>query len=124
MFRRGLEIQEEGMREKGIEESKSLNLKLYKMRRAIEIIKTLNNEGWIDKAEEIIGKKSSWSDDNYDFFAERSEEQRDTDREILSLAHKIQKEEWKELWKIIEGQDRENISYDEYDGSDIRGWWD
>jgi hypothetical protein len=124
MLKRGLEIQEQGMRTKGIEEQTSLNLKLQKMRRAIEILETIGQEGWIEKAEQILGQKCSWSDDAYDFFAERSEEQKDTDSKILKLSHEIQENEWKELWRIFQGPDYKNSKYTESDGTDLRGWWD
>ena len=60
---------------------------------------------------------------------------------VYKLANKIEEQEWKELWKIFEGQDikqfskllktktkeeqRNNDIWNEwFDGSDMRGWWD
>jgi hypothetical protein len=30
--------------------------------------------------------------------------------------------EWKELWEIIKG--KKFTTWEKYDGSDLRGWWD
>lgn len=124
MFRRSLEIQEEEMRLKGWEERVSLDKKLEKMRRVIQIIKNIENEGWMERAEEILGKQGSWTLEPYDFFSERSDEQKEVDTEIIKLAKKIQQEEWKEFCAIIQGPDYENFDYEKYDGSDLRSWWD
>ena len=60
---------------------------------------------------------------------------------IYNYANKLEEDEWKELWKIFEGQDvkqfskllntktkeeqRNNDVWGEwFDGSGMRGWWD
>ena len=128
MFKRSLEIQEKGMREKGIEESAALQKKLYKMKRAIQIMERVMDptEGYITLAEKQLGKKSSWSDEGWTFFSEKSDEQRDDDKAILELAHQLEDAEWKELWEIMKGPNYKEIKdfQKEYDGSDLRAWWD
>jgi hypothetical protein len=41
---------------------------------------------------------------------------------IFKKAHELENKEWKELWQIIEG--KKYKEYKDYDGSDMRGWWD
>ena len=62
-------------------------------------------------------------------------------RKVFNRARKLEQTEWKELWKIFEGQDirgfkkltkvtsaEEMLTSDLwnkwFDGSDMRGWWD
>jgi hypothetical protein len=129
MFKKSIEIQEEGMRLKGWEEQSSKSLKLQKMTRAIEIINTILDEGWIERAEAIHGKMvdKPWKfeeteNGSYVLVDEETEEEKKHNKLIFETAHKLHREEWDELWEIIKG--KEYKDYKNYDGSDLRGWWD
>jgi hypothetical protein len=41
---------------------------------------------------------------------------------IFDKAHRLEEKEWKELWEIIEG--KKYKEYKDWDGSDLRTWWD
>jgi len=127
MLKRSLEIQAKGMEEKGYELKETLDKKIVKMKRAIEILDNRIESKYVDTAEEKLGKIHDW-----DFLEENhTAEQRAHNKKVFQLALKLEKQEWKELWRILEGQDYE--SYDKekhgdfnewYDGSGILGWWD
>jgi hypothetical protein len=127
MLKKSLEIQAKGMEEKGYEVKESLDKKLSKMKRVIEILENRIETNYLELAEEKLGPLHDW-----DFFTDNvSEEEKAHNKKIYKLAQKIEKQQWKELWIILEGQDYE--SYDKekdgefekwYDGSGITGWWD
>lgn len=125
MFRRSLEIQEDGMRTRGFEERVSLEKKLEKMNRVIHIIKTIETEDWINQAEIQLNKKMMWSFDMFsDTDYEITEEQRLNNKEIIVLSRKLQEDQWDELWSIIHGSEKVPSDTYEYDGTDLRSWWD
>ena len=129
MLSKSLEIQREGMRTKGHEIEESLNKKLEKMQRAIEILNNREEVKYIEIAEKQLGSLHDW-----DIFEEHdnlTEEQRDHNRKVYTLAKEIQSKEWKELWTILEGQNYEEYDpkvhgdfYEWYDGTGILDWWD
>jgi len=41
---------------------------------------------------------------------------------VFKRARVIEEKEWSELWDILKGKKFTNI--EEFDGSDLRGWWD
>lgn len=127
MLKRSLEIQVNGMEKEGWEVKETLDKKIVKMKRVIEILENRVEVNYLDLAEEKIGPLYDWdfSSDNV------TEEQKAHNKKVYELAQEIEKKDWKELWRILEGQDYE--SYDSkkdgdfekwYDGSGILGWWD
>jgi hypothetical protein len=127
MLKKSLEIQAKGMEEKGYEVKESLDKKLLKMKRVIEILESRIENNYLELAEKKLGPLHDW-----DFFTDNvSEEEKAHNKKIYSLAQKIEKQQWKELWIIIEGQDYESYNKEKhgefddwYDGSGILGWWD
>lgn len=127
MFKRSLEIQVKGMEEKGLEVRESLDKKIVKMKRVIEILEGREDIKCLELAEEKLGPLHDW-----DFSADNlNEEEKAHNKKVYALAQEIEKKQWKELWRILEGQNYE--SYDKekdgefndwYDGSGILGWWD
>lgn len=129
MLKKSLEVQEKGMREKGIEESGSLNKKLRSMKRAIQILDNKLNHSYIQRVEEKFGElsKKDWKfeeteNGNYVLVDEDTEEEKKHNRMIFQKAYDLENSEWKELWQIIEG--KKYKEYKHYDGSDLRSWWD
>lgn len=129
ILKKSLEIQEEGMRLKGIEVSESLDKKLNKMQRAIELLQNKIEDNYIEIVEAEFGKLSlrDWKfeeteDGNYLLVDEDTEEEKKHNRMIFKKAHELEAKQWKELWQIIEG--KKYKEYKDYDGSDMRCWWD
>ena len=129
MLKRSIEIQEQGMSTKGIEESHSLEKKLRKIRRTIEILDNITKANYISRVEEIYGEIclgemefEETENGRYTLVDEETEEQKKHNRLIFKEAHKLESKEWKELWEIIEG--KKYKQYKDWDGSDLRTWWD
>ena len=117
MLERSLTIMVNKLELKGIEEDGSRMKKVGKIRRALELLKNSREYNFIDRAELELGELPhnpfEFEDmgdgihrliDN-DTPAERKHAQR-----IYKRARQIEEKEWKELWKIVDG--------------DLRGWWD
>jgi len=123
--------------------------KVQKMKRVIELLGHLRSDSYIEMAEKELGKIKDidWDfeevKDNPDYFQliEPNSEEKEHNRKIYNRADEIEKEEWKEIWKILEGQDHsdyvkllESTSEEDrrktdlwnkwYDGSGAKHWWD
>jgi len=117
MLERSLTIMEKGMSEKGMEVSESREPKVMKMRRALELLKNSREDNFIDRAEQELGelKLSEWQfelleNGNHKLIDDESEQDKQHNHKVYQRARKIEEKEWKELWKIVNG--------------DLRGWWD
>jgi hypothetical protein len=149
MLHRSLVIMEAKMHD-GMEIRESRDKKIAKMQRAIQILKNIIDDNYIEMAEAELGKlvMHDWEFEDvtdrpgYSKLVdnETASEKRHN-RKVFNRARKLEAMEWKELWKIFEGQDirgykkltkyksaEEMISSDVwnewFDGSDMRGWWD
>ena len=117
MLERSLTIMEKGMSEKGMEVSESREPKVMKMRRALELLKNSRKDNFIDRAEQELGelKLSEWQfelleNGNHKLIDDESESDKAHNHKVYQRARQIEEKEWKELWKIVNG--------------DLRGWWD
>ena len=144
-----LEIMEKKMHD-GMEVRESRDKKIAKMQRAIQILKNINDDKYIEMAEAELGEliMHDWEFEDvpdrpgYSKLVdnETASEKRHN-RKVFNRARKLESMEWKELWKIFEGQDYKdyqkitkkltpkemqdmNVWNDWFDGSDMRGWWD
>jgi hypothetical protein len=129
MLKRCIEIQELGMRTKGNESKDSLNKKLERMKRVIELLDNKINSDYIKRTEDKYGDLSNkkWNFEKtesgtYILMDEDTEEQRKHDKMIFDKAHRLELSEWKELWEIIEG--KKYKEYKDWDGSGLESWWD
>jgi hypothetical protein len=149
MLHRSLVIMEAKMHD-GMEVRESRDKKIAKMQRAIQILKNINDDNYIEMAEAEFGEliMTDWQFEDVpdkpgysrlvDF---ETPSEKKHNRKVYDRARKLESMEWKELWKIFEGQDirgykkltkyksaEEMISSDVwnewFDGSDMRGWWD
>ena len=153
-----LEIMEHKMHG-GLEVFESRGKKIEKMQRAIQILKNIGDDKYISMAEAELGEliMRDWEfeetgDTTDNPFGEKNEKlyvlvdnetpsEKKHNRKVFDRARKLEAEEWKELWKIFEGQDikgykkfkttksaEEMLKTDTwnewFDGSDMRGWWD
>ena len=117
MLERSLTIMEKGMSEKGIEVSETREPKVMKMRRALELLKNSREDNFVERAEQELGvlKLSEWEfelleNGNHRLIDDESEKDKKHNRKVYQRARQIEEKEWKELWKIVDG--------------DLRGWWD
>jgi len=129
MLYRSLSIMEKGMSEKGIEVAETRNVKLIKMRRALELLKHKLDDDYIERAELELGainhsefEFEKTEDGNYRLIDNDTEEDKKHARKVYKRARVIEDKEWKELWDIFKG--RKFTTWEKYDGSDLRGWWD
>ena len=129
MLYRSLSIMEKGMSEKGIEVAETRNVKLIKMRRALELLKHKLDDDYIQRAELELGainhsefEFEKTEDGNYTLIDNDTDEDKKHARKVYKRARVIEDKEWKELWDIFKG--RKFTTWEKYDGSDLRGWWD
>lgn len=137
MLRRSLEEQCKGIEiDYPYEVEESRLKKVEKIKRAIEILKWHEDDLFMELAEKQLGYDV---DTSYLFSDEEPTEVREKNRVIYDLSTKLEDETWKELFKILEGQDGEEYSrlwkevkesggdddfYNNwFDGSGMKGWW-
>ena len=124
--------------------------KVEKMKRVIELLNHLRTDSYIEMAEKELGgvKNIDWDfeeiPDSPGFMKlvdKEDEEERNHNRKVYNRADEIEKEEWKEIWTILEGQDHSDYTkllestseedrrktdlwYKWFDGSGAKHWWD
>jgi hypothetical protein len=127
MLYRSLSITYEGMKERGNEVSETREPKVKAMARALELLKYKLDDNYVERAENELGPLSKWDweiDEDGVMIDRDTPEQKKHNRKVFKRAHEIEEKEWKELWEIIKGT-KFSKKYDvEYDGTDMRAWWD
>ncbi len=131
MLERSLTIMENGMTEKGIEVGEMLEPKLKSMRRALELLKNSREDNFVDRAEAELGELilSDWlfeeTEDGFHKLVDtETKKDKAHNRKIFKRAVKIEQDEWNELWNIIKGTKNSKKYDSNYDGTDMRAWWD
>jgi hypothetical protein len=131
MLYRSLSIMVVKLEKDGIEEDSSRGKKVAKIHRALELLKHKLDDDYVERAESELGELSR---NPIDFEPIEGKEglyrliDNDTpaDKKHASKVYKrarvIEDKEWKELWDIFKG--RKFTTWEKYDGSDLRGWWD
>jgi hypothetical protein len=111
--------------------------KVAKIERAIEILNNITDDKYTDIAEEQLGYEVNTE---YTFSDDESTEIKEANRKIYDLSREIEDKEWKELWKILEGQEHNqyvmlldrmtkeqkrngDVWNNWYDGSGMSHWW-
>jgi len=147
MLHRSLVIMESKMHD-GMEIRETRDKKVQKMQRAIQLLKSKIDDDYVDRAQLELGE-IAWrpfefeetEDGNYKMIDNDTAAEKKHMTKVFAYARKIEEAEWKELWKIFEGQDYKdyqkitkkltpkemqdmNVWNDWFDGSDLRGWWD
>jgi hypothetical protein len=131
MMYRSLSIMEKGMSEKGIEVTETRDVKVQKMRRALELLKHKLDDDYIQRAEVELGELSrnpidfepiEGKDGLYKLVDNDTPAEKRHARNVYKRARVIEEKEWKELWDIFKG--KKFTTWEKYDGSDLRGWWD
>jgi hypothetical protein len=120
---------------KGNEVYETRMKKIGKIKRAVELLEIIGDSGYVDIAENKLGLKV-----NTDIYFEKieetdlfemkdgsSEEERENNKKIFDLSHKLEEEYWEELWNILKGDQEYDKLQDwdkEYNGSNMKNWWD
>lgn len=129
MLYRSLSIMVVKLEKDGIEEDVSRGKKVVKIKRTLELLKHKLDDDYIERTEDEYGKlvMKEWKfekseNDSYLLVDEDTEEEMKHNRMIFKKAHDLEHKEWIELWEIIKGKKYKH--YKDWDGSDLRGWWD
>lgn len=130
--------------DKGNEETVSAQKKVRKIEKVIQLIDfALDDELLRIEAERILKVKAPEfkfetkqieGTDRYELIDTRTPEEQAMSKDILKTTINLQERYWKQLWKIIQGQDMRNWNIkkeqspkagfqDFFDGSDLRSWW-
>jgi hypothetical protein len=131
MMYRSLSIMVVRLEKDGIEQDVSRGKKVAKIKRALELLKHKLDDDYVERAEAELGELVL-----SDFEFEKTEEGnykmvdllietasvRKHNRKVFKRASDIEETEWKELWDIFKG--KKFTTFEEFDGSDLRGWWD
>ena len=130
---RSLVIMEEGMSKKGMEVAETRDVKVKQIRRAIELLKHKLDDDYLERVEAELGPinytnfldEKNWKKlegGNYELIDNDTPEEKKHGRKVFKTARKLEEKEWKELWTIIKGT--KFTSWEEFDGTDLRNWWD
>lgn len=124
----------------GNEVEESRIKKVDKMIRAATLMRNINEDNYIWRAEEELGELQ-----NINMFSDDARpdppEEKKHNRKVLDRTNELREQEWKELWDIFKGQDikeyskflkkfskeeqrKKDLWNEWFDGSDARGWWD
>lgn len=139
LFGRSLEKTAHTMEHFGHEVEITRMKKVEKIKRVVQIIQSLDESNYIDKAEEVLGDLKNL--DGWLNGREDSSEEREHNGKVFKLAKKMEEDEWIELCLILKGQDikeysdlMENATEEEkwntnlwdkwFDGSGMKHWWD
>lgn len=130
MLERSLTIMEAGLSTKGFEVRETREPKIKAIRRVLELLRNSREDNYIDRAEDELGELrfSDWlfedREDGAELIDNESKKDKAHNRKIFKRAVAIEKAEWDELWYIIKGTKNSNNFGPNYDGSDMRSWWD
>lgn len=131
ILERSLTILEAGMSTKGMEVTETREPKVKQMRRALELLKNNKEQNYIDRAEAELGelKLADWlfeetEDGLHRLIDTETKKDKAHNRRVFKRAAAIEKAEWNELWDIFKGTKNSHKFGPEFDGKDMRGWWD
>ncbi len=123
MMRRSLVIVRDGLEARGSEVPETRLPKVAKITRAIEILDNFLLTRHLEMAESALGPIHPGLIEGT-----ITEEESAHNSRVYDLARELEEGEWKELFRILEGQDPDGYPSkpwsDWYDGSGMRGWWD
>lgn len=131
MLYRSLSIMVAKLETDGIEEDGSRGKKVQKIKRALELLKHKLDDDYIERAEGELGELSrnpiefepvEGKEGLYSMVDNDTPAEKRHAKKVYKRARVIEEKEWKELWDIFKG--RKFTTWEDYDGSDLRGWWD
>jgi hypothetical protein len=124
--------------ERGIEEWVSKGKKVEAMKRCVYLLNLFADDSFVEEAEKELGLEMVFRNhfepledrpDLYKLVEDLTIQEHEINKHILTRAHEMQDQGWKELMHLLNGQDynkfdKEIEFLDQFDGSGIRGWWD
>jgi hypothetical protein len=126
---RSLSIMVVKLEKDGIEVDESRLKKVKKIYRVLELLKHKLDDDYVDRAEKVLGEinwKPMEFEDTDEGYYRLVDNDTPSEKEHISKVFKYAKElednEWVELWDTLKG--KEFTTMEEYDGDDMRGWWD
>ena len=129
MLYRSLTIMVNKLELQGIEENESRLKKVGKIYRALELIKHKLDDDYVSRAEIELGELphkpfefEKMEDGNYLLVDNDTPAERKHAKSVFKRARQIEEKEWKELWTIIKGN--KFTTWEKFDGTDLRNWWD
>ena len=129
MMYRSLSIMVVKLEKDGIEEDSSRGKKVVKIKRVLELLKHKLDDDYVERAEKELGELyyDPWEfekteDGNYRLIDNDTPAEKKHASKVFKRARVIEEKEWIELWDILKG--KKFTSMEEFDGSDLRGWWD
>lgn len=139
IFARSLEKTAHTLEYHGHEVDISRMKKVQKIKRVIEIINSMREDVYIDKAEKELGELKNL--DGWRMDREDTPEEKEHNRKVFLLATKMAESEHNELWDILRGQNHqeyidlmdslsdeekknEDVWNEWFDGSGVKHWWD
>jgi len=121
-----------GLENNSYEEDSSKDKKIKNIRRAVELLNIISEESYMTVAENEYGYKyldlydivETDTDSKYEIVFNGTNRQKQDNYKLVSKSMEIEEEYWIELWTIIRGTKYSNPdSSNEFDGSDMRYWW-
>ena len=131
MMYRSLSIMVVKLEKDGIEEDSSRGKKVVKIKRALELLKHKLDDDYVDRAESELGELSrnpirfepvEGKEGLYSMVDDDTPAEKKHASKVFKRARVIEEKEWKELWDIFKG--KKFTTFEKFDGSDLRGWWD
>ena len=130
MLYRSLSIMVVKLEKDGIEEDVSRGKKVVKIKRALELLKHKLDDDYVERAEKELGELSRnpfefekiEGSDSYRLVDNDTPAEKKHAKKVYKRARVIEETEWKELWDIFKG--KKFTTFEKFDGSDLRGWWD
>lgn len=117
--------------------------KVAAIKRAISILNRQADDDYISLAEGQLGYEVNLDHGIFSGHQDEPEEVTSANRKIFDLAQELEEKEWKELFKILQGQEHshyymlldkatsenrdlkpEDVWEKWFDGSGMKGWWD
>lgn len=119
----------------GLEVSESRLKKIAAMNRATQIIDYLVNDEFVELAEKELGlviyTETTFvpieGTNTYEWVDEGTSEEQAHNSAVYKRSFEIEIEFWEELFTILKGQDTKAPGFDwqkDYDGTNLRSWWD
>ena len=131
MLYRSLSIMVVKLEKDGIEEDISRGKKVQKIKRALELLKHKLDDDYVKRAEDELGELSykpikfepvEGKEGLYSLVDDDTPAEKRHAKKVYKRARVIEDTEWKELWDIFKG--KKFTTFEKFDGSDLRGWWD
>jgi hypothetical protein len=129
MLHRSLTIMVTKLETDGIEIDSSRMKKVEKIKRALTILKYKIDDDYISRAQLELGSlvMHDWEFEDVGNGCSRlidkdTPTEKKHNRKVYNRARDLEEIEWKELWEIFKGSKFKD--WENYDGTDMRGWWD